>query len=154
MPPSVSTGGRDNTVVRQVPWRAAVQTPVNYHCHSKNTRSGTSSHWSSSCQCRGYVNRPLHCKSGYMHYAACNTALLAGTYSYSASVIAIRDSKLTEQGPLHNYKHSSTQSHQSFLNFDGLMQEYGGTLFWLIASSNKGANSVIEQINNIPSVGR
>jgi len=29
--PSVSTGGR-NTVVRQVQWSAAVQTPVNYHC--------------------------------------------------------------------------------------------------------------------------
>jgi len=29
--PSVSTGGRD-TVVRQVQWSAAVQTPVNYHC--------------------------------------------------------------------------------------------------------------------------
>jgi len=28
---SVSTGGRD-TVVRQVQWSAAVQTPVNYHC--------------------------------------------------------------------------------------------------------------------------
>ena len=29
--PRVSTGGRD-TVVRQVQWSAAVQTPVNYHC--------------------------------------------------------------------------------------------------------------------------
>jgi len=29
--PSVSTGGRE-TVVRQVQWSAAVQTPVNYHC--------------------------------------------------------------------------------------------------------------------------
>jgi len=29
--PSVSTGGRD-TVVGQVQWSTAVQTPVNYHC--------------------------------------------------------------------------------------------------------------------------
>jgi len=31
MPPTVSTGGRD-TVVGQVQWSAAVQTPVNCHC--------------------------------------------------------------------------------------------------------------------------
>jgi len=29
--PSVSTGGWD-TVVRQVQWSVAIQTPVNYHC--------------------------------------------------------------------------------------------------------------------------
>ena len=31
MPPSVSTGDWD-TIVRQIRWRAAVQTPVNCHC--------------------------------------------------------------------------------------------------------------------------
>jgi len=39
--PSVSTGGRD-TVVRQVQWSAAVQTPVNYHCHLEEHPIGIS----------------------------------------------------------------------------------------------------------------